>query len=57
MKWFRDRALMMHEGGKLTIEPVRPIGTVQDMRDVYTPGVARACEEIRDDPERPRSTR
>jgi malate dehydrogenase (oxaloacetate-decarboxylating) len=44
--WWRDRALMMHEGGKLTIEPVRPIGTVQDMRDVYTPGVARACEEI-----------
>ncbi len=51
VKWFRDRPLMMHEGGKLTIEPVRPVGTVQDMRDVYTPGVARACEVIRDDPE------
>src|SRR5919205_448579 len=41
---------MMHEGGKLTIEPVRRVATVQDMRDVYTPGVARACEAIRDDP-------
>jgi malate dehydrogenase (oxaloacetate-decarboxylating) len=48
--WWRDRALMMHEGGKLTIEPVRPVGTVQDMRDVYTPGVARPCEEIAADP-------
>ena len=51
VKWHRDRALMMHEGGKLTIEPVRAVGTVQDMRDVYTPGVARACEAIKDDPE------
>ena len=50
VKWFRDRPLMMHEGGKLTIEPVRPVGTVQDMRDVYTPGVARACEVISEDP-------
>ena len=46
-----DRALAAHEGGKLTIEPVRPVEGVQDMRDVYTPGVARACEAIRDDPD------
>jgi malate dehydrogenase (oxaloacetate-decarboxylating) len=46
-----DRALALHEGGKLTIEPVRRIEGVQDMRDVYTPGVARACEAIRDDPD------
>jgi malate dehydrogenase (oxaloacetate-decarboxylating) len=51
VKWFRDRPLMMHEGGKLTIEPVRAVGTVQDMRDVYTPGVARACQAISEDPE------
>src|SRR3954464_3895797 len=49
--WHRDRALMMHEGGKLKIEPVRKVGTVQDMRDVYTPGVARACKAIVNDPE------
>src|SRR3954453_20393151 len=51
VNWWRDRALMMHEGGKLEIDPVRPVGTVQDMRDVYTPGVARECEAIRDDPD------
>jgi malate dehydrogenase (oxaloacetate-decarboxylating) len=48
--WFRDRALLKHEGGKLTIEATKPVRTVQDMRDVYTPGVARACMAISDDP-------
>jgi malate dehydrogenase (oxaloacetate-decarboxylating) len=50
--WARDRALLRHEGGKLSIESTRPIRTVQDMRDVYTPGVARACEAIAEDPSR-----
>jgi malate dehydrogenase (oxaloacetate-decarboxylating) len=45
-----DRALAVHEGGKLTIEPVHAVEGVQDMRDVYTPGVARVCEAIREDP-------
>jgi malate dehydrogenase (oxaloacetate-decarboxylating) len=48
--WARDRALLKHEGGKLVIESARPVKTVQDMRDVYTPGVARACEAIVEDP-------
>jgi malate dehydrogenase (oxaloacetate-decarboxylating) len=48
--WYRDRALWVHEGGKLTIEPVRTVANVQDMRDVYTPGVARACRAIEEDP-------
>jgi malate dehydrogenase (oxaloacetate-decarboxylating) len=48
--WSRDRALLRHEGGKLTIESRRPVRTVQDMRDVYTPGVARACGAIAEDP-------
>ena len=48
--WARDRALLRHEGGKLTIESTRPVRTVQDMRDVYTPGVARACEAIVENP-------
>ncbi|MFL5782568.1 MAG: NAD-dependent malic enzyme [Thermoleophilaceae bacterium] len=46
-----DRALAVHEGGKLTIEPLHRVEGVQGMRDVYTPGVARVCETIRDDPE------
>src|ERR671916_704161 len=48
--WFRDRALLKHDGGKLTIEAMQPVKTVQDMRDVYTPGVARASMAIADDP-------
>src|SRR3954467_14511396 len=47
--WFRDRALLKHEGGKLKIEATQPVRTVQDMRDVYTPGVARASMAIADD--------
>ena len=48
--WFRDRALLRHEGGKLNVEVVRPVRTVQDMRDVYNQGVARACTAIAEDP-------
>ena len=48
--WWRDRALLRHEGGKLSIQATRPVKTVQDMRDVYTPGVARACAAIAEDP-------
>jgi malate dehydrogenase (oxaloacetate-decarboxylating) len=46
----RDRALLKHEGGKLVIESTHPVRTVQDMRDVYTPGVARACQAIAENP-------
>src|ERR671916_2934253 len=48
--WARDRALLKHEGGKLVIESAHPVRTVQDMRDVYTPGVARACQAIAAEP-------
>lgn len=44
--WHRDRALLRHEGGKLRVELVNPVRSVQEMRDVYTPGVARVCEAI-----------
>jgi malate dehydrogenase (oxaloacetate-decarboxylating) len=49
--WFRDRALIRHEGGKLQMDAVRPVRTVQEMRDVYTPGVARVCLAIAEHPE------
>ena len=48
--WYRDRALLRHEGGKLAVEATQPVRTVQDMRDVYTPGVARASMAIAEDP-------
>jgi malate dehydrogenase (oxaloacetate-decarboxylating) len=48
--WYQDRAMLRHEGGKLTIDALHPIRTVQEMRDVYTPGVARVCRAIVDQP-------
>jgi len=47
---YRDRALIRHEGGKLQIDAIAPVRTVQEMRDVYTPGVARVCLAIAADP-------
>jgi malate dehydrogenase (oxaloacetate-decarboxylating) len=45
-----DRALHAHEGGKLKVVGSHEMRTLQDMRDVYTPGVARVCLAIADDP-------
>jgi malate dehydrogenase (oxaloacetate-decarboxylating) len=48
--WHQDRALIRHEGGMLEIDTIRPVHTVQEMRDVYTPGVARVCTAIAEHP-------
>jgi malate dehydrogenase (oxaloacetate-decarboxylating) len=48
--WHRDRALLRHEGGKLTMNASSPVRTIQDVRDIYTPGVARVCRAIAEDP-------
>jgi len=50
--WHQDRALLRHRGGKLEIDPVHAVRSVQEMRDVYTPGVARVCMAIHHDPEK-----
>ncbi len=49
--WHEDRALIRHHGGKLQIDAIHPVRTVQEMRDVYTPGVARVCTAIAARPE------
>jgi malate dehydrogenase (oxaloacetate-decarboxylating) len=49
--WHQDRALIRHRGGKLEIDPVHVVRSVQEMRDVYTPGVARVCLAIAQRPE------
>jgi malate dehydrogenase (oxaloacetate-decarboxylating) len=49
--WHQDRALLRHDGGKLKINARWPVRTVQEMRDVYTPGVARVCRAIAAKPE------
>lgn len=49
--WFHDRAFLAHDGGKLEVVGRRRIETNQDVRDVYTPGVARVCTAIADYPQ------
>src|SRR5450631_461755 len=46
-----DRTLLMHLGGMLKIESTVPIRTRDDLSMVYTPGVARVCMAIAENPE------
>jgi malate dehydrogenase (oxaloacetate-decarboxylating) len=48
--WYQDRAMLRHEGGKIRIDAIQPVRTVQEMRDVYTPGVARVSLAIAAEP-------
>ena len=45
-----DRVFTLHEGGKIETRSRLSIATDQLLRDIYTPGVARVCLAIRDDP-------
>ena len=49
--WFHDRAFLAHDGGKLEVVGRRKIETNQDVRDVYTPEVARVCTAIAEYPQ------
>jgi malate dehydrogenase (oxaloacetate-decarboxylating) len=46
-----DRVFNRHRGGKIRTVASQPINSMQTLRDVYTPGVARVCLAIRDNPE------
>src|SRR5438552_1689552 len=46
-----DRVLNRHRGGKIRTVASLPINTRQVLRDVYTPGVARVCLAIQQDPQ------
>jgi malate dehydrogenase (oxaloacetate-decarboxylating) len=47
-----DRVFNRHRGGKIRMSASLPINTLQVLRDVYTPGVARVCLAIEADPEK-----
>jgi len=47
-----DRTYNMHLGGKITTESKYPLKTRDDLSMAYTPGVARVCMAIHDDPMR-----
>ncbi len=45
-----DRTFLMHLGGKLSVESKVPIRTRDDLSLIYTPGVARVCMAIAENP-------
>jgi malate dehydrogenase (oxaloacetate-decarboxylating) len=47
-----DRTFLLHLGGKLEVLPKTPLKTRDDLSMAYTPGVARICRAIADDPEK-----
>ncbi|HEU0179276.1 MAG TPA: NAD-dependent malic enzyme, partial [Blastocatellia bacterium] len=47
-----DRTFLLHLGGKIQTENKAPLKTRADLSMAYTPGVARVCMAIHDDPEK-----
>lgn len=47
-----DRTFLQHVGGKIEIHPRVPVRTRADLSRVYTPGVARVCSAIHQEPEK-----
>lgn len=46
-----DRTFLMHLGGKITVTNKVPLKTRDDLSMAYTPGVARVCMAIHNEPE------
>jgi malate dehydrogenase (oxaloacetate-decarboxylating) len=47
-----DRTFLLHLGGKIEVVPRSPVKTRDDLSMAYTPGVARVCRAIADDPQK-----
>jgi malate dehydrogenase (oxaloacetate-decarboxylating) len=45
-----DRTFLLHLGGKIEMSSKSPLKTRDDLSMAYTPGVARVCRAIADDP-------
>ena len=45
-----DRTFLLHLGGKLEVQPKAPLKTRDDLSMAYTPGVARICKAIAEEP-------
>jgi malate dehydrogenase (oxaloacetate-decarboxylating) len=46
-----DRTFLMHLGGKIEVNAKTPLKTRDDLSMAYTPGVARVCMAIAEDPQ------
>lgn len=47
-----DQTFLLHVGGKIEMKPKHPIKSRHMLSKVYTPGVARICTAIADDPDK-----
>ncbi|NNJ71701.1 MAG: NAD-dependent malic enzyme [Enterobacterales bacterium] len=47
-----DRVFNRHKGGKIKTQSSIEINSLEILRDVYTPGVARVCQAIQESPEK-----
>ncbi|MBE9913924.1 NAD-dependent malic enzyme [Paenibacillus donghaensis] len=47
-----DRTFLVHLGGKIKIQPTVPIKNRDDLSRVYTPGVAKVCTAIQENPDK-----
>ena len=47
-----DRTFLMHDGGKIEVLARMPVNDRDDLSMAYTPGVARVCQAIAQDPQR-----
>src|SRR2546430_21672 len=47
----RDEVLAAHRGGKIRMVSRQPIGSLAELRKVYTPGVAEVCLLLHDQPD------
>ena len=47
-----DRTFTLHVGGKIEIRNKSPLKTRDDLSMAYTPGVARVCRAIAEDPDK-----
>lgn len=45
-----DRTFLLHLGGKIEVKSKTPLRTRDDLSMAYTPGVARVCQAIAEDP-------
>src|SRR5438270_567696 len=47
-----DRTFLLHLGGKIGLQNKHPLKTREDLSMAYTPGVARVCRAISEDPDK-----
>ncbi len=50
----RDEVLRLHEGGKVAVRPTVKMDSLDELRMIYTPGVAQVCNYLVNNPDKAR---